>query len=139
MNIAFYGTLRDRDILTLIAGHDIHDKFYGTAAVKGWASMRIQGASYPLLRSDPHSTTIFHLYHDCSEVSWRRLVEYEGEEYGFATMEIAGHSYRVFMAGPDCAASDEAWTLESFQQNLKRRYLSELGSGFPSEAAPQLS
>ncbi len=80
MNLAFYGTLRDPDVLHLIRAGKPDSGFFCSRTVKGWICLRIDGEAYPLLRSDPSATAIFHLYHDCSEVSWRRLIEYEGPE-----------------------------------------------------------
>ena len=126
MNLAFYGTLRDPDILALVTGEDLLSQYRGSLSVQGWACLRIEGEAYPLLRSDPTAITIFHLYHDCSEVSWRRLVNYEGSEYDWIEMEIAGQDYRVFMADPLLPASDEFWDLQTFQTRDKEIYQKEI-------------
>lgn len=126
MNLAFYGTLRDPDILEAIVGKDLESSFYKSISVKGWACLRIEGVAYPLLRSDPAASTIFHLYHECSEVSWRRLLAYEDSEYGWVEMDIEGRTYRVFMADPLLLASDEVWDLKIFQDRDKAIYQLEL-------------
>lgn len=94
--------------------------------MKGWICLRLEGAAYPLLRSEPASTAIFHLYHDCSEVSWRRLVEYEGSEYTWIELQIEGLAYRVFMSEPSLPASSEIWDLETFQRRDKSHYLKDI-------------
>ena len=126
MNLAFYGTLRDPDILRFVIGDELESHFYKIITVQGWACLRIEGEAYPLLRSDPTAATIFHLYHDCSEVSWRRLVAYEGHEYTFREMDIEGRPYRVFMAEPKVSASLEIWSLDTFQSQDKFSYQNEL-------------
>lgn len=130
MNLAFYGTLRDPDILRLVTGDDLLPCYSRSIAVQGWACLRIAGAAYPLLRSDPTASTVFHLYHDCSEVSWRRLLEYEGSEYSWIELAIGERSYRVFMADPCVAASEEIWDLESFQMRDKELYQKEMAAYF---------
>lgn len=126
MNLAFYGTLRDPDILAIVTGEDLVSHYVASLSVQGWACLKIKDEAYPLLRSDPRSSTIFHLYHDCSEVSWRRLVAYEGREYGWTEIAIAGHNYRVFMADPSLASSDEPWDLSTFQVRDKELYQIEI-------------
>ncbi len=128
MNLAFYGTLRDPDILGLVTGEDLLPHYVGSQSVPGWACFRIEGAAYPLLRSDPNASTIFHLYHDCSKAAWRRLLAYEGREYGWTEIEIARQNYRVFMADPSLQASDEPWDLGIFQNRDKEQYQRGLDS-----------
>ena len=128
MNLAFYGTLKDPDILALVTGDDLLSHYAGSISVQGWACPRIEGAAYPLLRSDSTASTAFHLYHDCSELSWRRLLDYEGSEYVWTEIEIAGQIYRVFMADPLLTASDEPWDLQTFQSRDKELYQKEIES-----------
>jgi hypothetical protein len=126
MNLAFYGTLRDPDILNAIVGKDLESSFHKSISVKGWVCLRIEGVPYPLLRSNPTASTVFHLYHDCSEVSWRRLVAYEGSDYDWVDLTIEDSTYRVFMADPLLSASDEIWDLKIFQDRDKAIYQLEL-------------
>lgn len=125
MNLAFYGTLRDPDILRSIVP-ELEGAAFQSITVQGWACLRIEGEAYPLLRSDPSAATIFHLYHDCSEVSWRRLVDYEGSEYFWTAVAIEGQCYRIFMAEPMVKASPELWDLETFQRHYKVSYQKQL-------------
>lgn len=123
MNLAFYGTLRDPDVLKLVMGGTSLNSQATTVAVKGWACLRIEGEAYPLLRSDPDATTTFDLYHDISQESWRRLVDYEGDEYFPGLIEINERSYHVFLAESFVNPSPETWTLELFQTRDKILYL----------------
>ncbi|MBC7661068.1 MAG: hypothetical protein H7249_15325 [Chitinophagaceae bacterium] len=126
MNLAFYGTLRDPDILQRVTKGELESRLFKIITVKGWACLRIEGEAYPLLRSDASACTAFHLYHECSEVSWRRLLAYEGDEYTFTVLTFEGTDYHVFMAEPTVNTSGEHWDFDAFQRLDKVRYLAEL-------------
>ncbi|RZA22076.1 MAG: hypothetical protein EOP10_15895 [Proteobacteria bacterium] len=126
MNLAFYGTLRDRDILHHVVGESLEPYFVETRAVKGWACLRIVDQAYPLLRSDAAAVTTFDLYHETPEDCWRRLVDYEGDEYFPGELSIDGISYTVFLPENDLQPSPEEWSLETFQRRDKTQYLKDL-------------
>lgn len=127
MNIAFYGTLRDPEVLYHVLGSPTLDPYFvKSVTVPGWACLRIEGEAYPLLRSDPKAFTTFDLYHDCPEDTWRRLVDYEGDEYFPSQVTIEGRSYQLFLAHSHVRPSSEIWTLETFQLRDKTRYLRKL-------------
>ncbi|MES2746256.1 MAG: hypothetical protein V4655_12570 [Bdellovibrionota bacterium] len=126
MNLAFYGTLRDRDILQHVMGGALHPYFVETRLVKGWVCLRIVDQAYPLLRSDEAAVTTFDLYHDCPDECWQRLVHYEGDEYFLGELSLDGISYNVFLPNSDLQPSTEEWSLETFQRRDKTQYLKDL-------------
>ena len=132
MNLAFYGTLRDPEILTLIAGEAIRQRFHTVRSVKGWQCLHIEGEAYPLLRREATAHTEFSLYHNCTLEEWQCLAAYEGEEYSWTHIVIDGLEYRVFVAKEHIQASDDSWTLQAFQAHLKQSYLTELADSLRS-------
>lgn len=126
MDLAFYGTLRDTDVLHHVVGDALSPFFKETITAQGWLCLRIEGGAYPLLRSEPHAFTTFDLYHDISEESWRRLAEYEGDEYFPASIPLNERFYTVFLPHEALRASTEEWNLSNFQSCYKSQYLKEL-------------
>lgn len=123
MNLALYGTLRDTDVLNFVLQGAPLGNPPLRATIAGYVCLRIVGESYPLLHSDPLGSTTFDLYHDISQDSWRRLLEYEGEEYFPALIPLNDKEYHVFLAHKHVQASDDLWTLENFQKFDKLSYL----------------
>ncbi len=126
MNLAFYGTLRDPDILALVLGKDLISAHPKVVRIPGYRCERIAGEAYPLLRTDLGESTEFDLYHDVSVEVWRKLQEYEGEEYDHGTLDVGGKSYRVFLAKDSVMGSGEDWDLMQFQNRDKAKYIKEL-------------
>ncbi len=126
MNLAFYGTLRDPDVLASVLGFPLTVQKASEHTLQGFHCERIDGEAYPLLRTDPHRSTVFDLYHDVSEDIWRKLVEYESEDYSYVTLDICNKSYRVFIAKDYIQSTGETWTLEDFQNRYKTSFLKEL-------------
>lgn len=126
MNLAFYGTLRDPEILARAAQEDLTRCYYDTKSVTGWACYYIEGALYPLLLATENQSTPFSLYRDCPESAWHSLQVYEGDEYAWIELEIEGELYRVFVAAPDAKTEYVPWELDVFQQRHKADYMNNL-------------
>lgn len=128
MNLAFYGTLRDPEILARVSGLDLGACYQGTKSVSGWACYHIEGTPYPLLLAARDHSTAFSLYQNCPEAAWQRLVDYEGDEYSWVEIEIDGAHYRVFVAVDGTKTAYVPWDLEAFQAGHKAEYMRSLNA-----------
>lgn len=126
MNLAFYGTLRDPEVLRHVTGRDLDSHFAGTIELSGYECLRIEGEAYPLLRTADQGSTLFDLYHEIPEDSFQRLVAYEGDEYEVEELMISGQCYLVFIARAFVPSSRERWDLSTFQRLYKVDYMRNL-------------
>jgi hypothetical protein len=126
MNLAFYGTLRDPDVLRLAARQDLSRCYRGTKSVAGWACYFIAGEAYPMIIARAGASTLFSLYQNCPESAWEHLLDYEGDDYEWSHLPIRGDDYRVFMPRASLQTDFQTWNLERFQTLHKAAYLGTL-------------
>jgi gamma-glutamylcyclotransferase (GGCT)/AIG2-like uncharacterized protein YtfP len=77
-NLFVYGTLLSKDIWSRIVSEDY---LFDSAVLKGYARKKVKGKNYPGLIEQDGSVVEGKIYYDVSEEDFRKLDEYEGEEY----------------------------------------------------------
>jgi hypothetical protein len=125
-SLAFYGTLRDPDILQWVAGPSILEAYQGTAWLQDWAAYFIEGERFPVALPVRGSRLEVSLYREVNEDCWQRLRAYEGLDYTWGEWLIEHRAYRYFVGKPTLPLSRKLWTLEEFQQQHKAAYLQEM-------------
>lgn len=128
-NWAFYGTLRDLDILEAVVGHDMRAMKSRYFLLHGWAAYHVEGELYPGIRSEAHASLPLTLYQNLAPSIVRRLCAYEGDEYEQDIVLIEGKSFHWFIQKTDTLLSRKIWELEAFQLYEKANYMRSLGMG----------
>lgn len=81
----FYGTLRDADLLALVAGRTLPLRH---ASAPGWRAQPLPGAPYPVLVADPGHAAPGMLAEGVLEAAAARLDAYEGAAYVRRTIRV---------------------------------------------------
>lgn len=81
MRFFFYGTLRDRDLLSLVLGRPVARDALKSATLRDWRRHPARGKTYPILVRERGAETDGDLLDGVSAGEQRRLALYEGEGY----------------------------------------------------------
>lgn len=137
----FFGTLMDREVLSLVLGRPVGADELEPATLRGFRRVRARGASYPVLVPDPQGRVEGRLLRKASPAERARLDAYEGPAYELAPVEIedrAGRKLRAlfYRAVPGrIAPSSEPWELADWQARFKPLYLAQ-GPGLIAAELP---
>lgn len=127
-NLLFYGSLRDPDILTWVAGSNILTQHVGTVTMPGWQAYYVQGELYPILLPMKNAATAVDLYANIPEVCWERIRSYEGDEYELCQWSYQQLEFHYFAPVHVQSASSKVWRLEEFQKRHKEEFLQALSA-----------
>ncbi len=126
--IFIYGTLLDNDILRFVLGRDISLENRINASLHGYAKYTYPGDSFPILQpqldAQAHGAVLLGLTSEDLD----RMNFYEGDEYGFAEVEVVLENGSLCQAHYNKASdeeiiTDESWSLEAWQQTHKATFL----------------
>ncbi len=121
-----YGSLMCPDILARVIGRAVPGE---AARLDGYRRLAVAGEEYPgLVEAAGHSVTGV-LYRDLDAAAWRRLDEFEGEEYERVRVDLllAGRdasSAWVYLFRPEYRHRliDRDWDFEAFRREGKARF-----------------
>lgn len=123
-----YGTLLDRDILSCVLGRHFSEIDVETAYLAERETWTYPQESFPVLQRVSNGEVQGKLLYNMQPEDWRRIDFYEGDEYGFAEVEVERSDGQKVIALLN-SACDEAlatkvpWTLEMWQRAHKRVFL----------------
>lgn len=130
MRFFFYGTLRDRDLLSLVLGRPVARDALKPAVLRDWRRHLARGKSYPIVVRERGAVTQGDVLDGVSAGERRRLTVYEGEGYDlirvFARIDGGETPLGVMMFAPSSKAPpalDEDWSLDAWRQRHKARAL----------------
>lgn len=132
MRLFFYGTLMDRDVLSLVLGRPVAAVSLAPASLRGYRRSRAAGVSYPIVVRDRAAMVDGVAVDRLLEPDVARLSAYEGPGYRLAraTVDIAGAGPRgvqVFVPAADALKPvDGDWSLEEWRANHKDAFLARL-------------
>lgn len=127
MRFFFYGTLRDRDLLSLVLGHPVGRDALRPAVLLDWRRCAARGVTYPILVRERGATTEGDVLDGVSVPERRRLSIYEGEGYRLARVfaTIDGSTPRgtlLFVPSGDAPPPlDQDWSLDEWRARHKAR------------------
>ncbi|SME98096.1 gamma-glutamylcyclotransferase family protein [Pseudobacteriovorax antillogorgiicola] len=125
-NYAFYGTLRDSEVLSLVAGSTILTKFHETFDLSDFGAFFVKGQAYPALRACRGKVAKLSLFRNLSPKEESAIIYFEGDEYHRIAKTIQDCSYQIFMAHESVLIDREEWTLQQFQSLHKASYLENI-------------
>lgn len=97
MQLFFFGSLTDRELLKLVLGHDCAACDFRPARLSGFATNRVKDESYPVLVPAPGLTIAGQIVGGISEADIERIRFFEDDEYSLETVPVEAE------AGPeDC-------------------------------------
>ena len=128
MRFFFYGTLRDRDLLSLVLGRPVARDALRPAVLRDWRRCPARGKTYPILMRERGATTSGDVLDGVSAGEQRRLTIYEGEGYRltrvFATIDGASTPLGVKLFAPSGKAPpalEGEWSLDEWRAQHKAR------------------
>jgi hypothetical protein len=130
MRFFLYGTLRDRDLLSLVLGRPVARDALKPAVLRDWRRHPARGKTYPILARERGAATDGDVLDGVTAAEQRRLAIYEGEGYRlarvFATIEGGASPLGVLMFAPSGKAPpalDGDWSLDDWRARHKMRAL----------------
>ncbi|MBV9836018.1 MAG: gamma-glutamylcyclotransferase [Alphaproteobacteria bacterium] len=130
MRFFFYGTLRDRDLLSLVLGRPVARHALKPALLRDWRRHPARGKTYPILLRERGAATEGDVLDGVSTAEQRRLTIYEGEGYDlirvFATIGSGDTPLGMMMFAPSGKAPpalDGDWSLDDWRIKHKARAL----------------
>ena len=127
----FYGTLLDRDVMSLVLDRRLPPVAFAPALLPGHARRRAKGASYPVVVRAPSSEVPGAVVSGLSARDVARLTAYEGPGYRIVTVDVkaAGGHQAVSIFEPVIGRlqpSRETWDLALWQRRHKRAFVGRL-------------
>lgn len=118
-SLFFFGTLMDRDLLSLVVDRPVAETELTPAHLKGWERVTAADETYPVLVPRAAAVVGGTLF-DASEVDIQRVRFFEDYDYDLQScMPVLAdgtpRSARACFAGSRLKATDKAWTLESWR------------------------
>jgi Gamma-glutamyl cyclotransferase, AIG2-like len=131
MRFFFYGTLLDRDVISLVLGRRVPPQAYVPAALPGHARKRVKGASYPIVVRDPKAEVSGAIVGGLSLRDVDRLAAYEGPRYRIAPLKVrtGGAMTTVSVFEPREERFQQTsgeWDLVAWQRRFKRAFLARV-------------
>ena len=130
MRFFFYGTLRDRDLLSLVLGRPVARDGLKPAVLRDWRRHPARGKTYPILLRERGAVTEGDVLDGVSSAEQRCLALYEGEGYDlirvFATIGDGDTPLGMMMFAPSGKAPpalDGDWSLDEWRIRHKARAL----------------
>ena len=130
MRFFFYGTLRDRDLLSLVLGRPLARDALKPAVLRDWRRHPARGNTYPILTRERGAETEGDVLDGVTAAEQRRLAVYEGDGYRlmrvFAAIEGASSPLGVLIFAPSGKAPpavDGDWSLDDWRVRHKARAL----------------
>ena len=127
----FYGTLLDRDVMSLVLGRRLPPAAFAPALLPGHGRRRAKGASYPVVVRAANSEVPGAVVGGLGARDVARLAAYEGPGYRIVTVGVkaAGRHQTASMFEPVISRlqpSRESWTLAPWQRCHKRAFVDRL-------------
>lgn len=145
----FYGTLRNRDVLEAVLGHDAQGLRFRSARLPDYGLHRLAGTTYPVILPEAGAVAEGILVDGLSEADLDRIWFYEDDaEYGLTTITVDTDNGRVdaqaFIAAMAEARTDGRWSLEEWEAadgglmaEVTRAFMAKMGT-MPHDKAEAL-
>ncbi|QQS12912.1 MAG: gamma-glutamylcyclotransferase [Rhodospirillales bacterium] len=132
MRLFFYGTLMDRDVLSLVLERPVAATPLVPATLRGYRRARASGVSYPIVLRDRAATVDGVVVDRLLDPDVAKLSAYEGAGYRLvrATADVAGAGPRgvqIFVPAPGAFTPVAGeWSLEDWRAKDKDAFLARL-------------
>ena len=129
MDFFFYGTLRDAEVRGRVLARKLPENCIEEAALDGFRAVFVKGKSYPMVVPGEGARAPGLLVRGLGPRDAARLNAFEGVGYQTRTLSVTGErsgrvEARVFVPRAGVAGTDAEWTLESWRESYRARFLS---------------
>ncbi|MDI1283342.1 MAG: gamma-glutamylcyclotransferase [Reyranella sp.] len=131
MRFFVYGTLLDRDVTALVLGRRLPPQAFKPAILSGHARWRAEGATYPVVVSDPRGEVMGAIVGGLSSRDVACLAAYEGPGYQVVPLKVRSQGTLVTVAVFEPVVSrlqpsGDLWDLALWQRRHKRAFVARL-------------
>lgn len=127
MDLFFYGTLMDRDVLGGVVGRPFARDRLKPAILAGWRRARALGQPYPIVLADPAGAVQGVVVNRLGTGDVARLCRYEGDGYDLVPTDVSqdGRTRRVHFFRPGAAFKPDSrpWDFEEWVAEEKAAFL----------------
>jgi hypothetical protein len=130
----FYGTLIDADVRATVLGPTARHRPVEPAVLPGYRRLTMRGCTYPVIVRDARGQVPGVLMRGLSRADFRRLLDYETDEYRAVDAAVLTRSgkrivAKVFVASARAMPSPVPWNAADWQRRFKRALLRRLRAG----------
>lgn len=130
MDLFFYGTLMDRDVLGRVVGRPFGPDRLKPATLAGWRRVRALGKAYPIVLPDPDGRVEGVVVNRLAPGDVTRLCRYEGDGYELVPTEVTqdGRTRRVHFFRPTAVykADPRPWDFAAWVAEEKAAFLNRI-------------
>jgi hypothetical protein len=130
MELFFYGTLMDRDVLGGVVGRPFAQDRLQPATLLGWRRVRALGQPYPIVLPEPAGSVDGVVVDRLGPEDVARLRRYEGEGYDLVPTEVTqeGRSRQVhfFRPGSIYKADPRPWDFAEWLATEKTAFMTRI-------------
>ncbi|MEM6489952.1 MAG: NUDIX domain-containing protein [Pseudomonadota bacterium] len=117
-DLFFFGTLRDRALLSVVVGRTVDADEAPAARLPGHAPWQVAGEAYPILRPDPAAVAEGVVFRPASADEMEAILYYEEAEYGLTQVVVetaAGTRSAAYFAATDkIVPGPGPWSFEAW-------------------------
>lgn len=126
----FYGSLRDKDLLSLVLGRSVDQDMYKGAILKGYKVVRLKNEIYPMLSVIPGGMVTGSLIEGLNENDLARIMFYESVEYRPSEIVVQTNTIgqlraSAFIGSSRALVDTRPWSFENWQVTEKPATLIE--------------
>jgi gamma-glutamylcyclotransferase (GGCT)/AIG2-like uncharacterized protein YtfP len=132
MDVFFYGTLMDADVLALVTGTPKGTFKPELGILRHFEARYVRGECYPALSPYENAIVMGHILEHFPESLWSRVCEYEGRGYKTRQLPVECvktqkiHLCHVFMGNRALVLSPKKWDLATWLKEDKRDFMLRL-------------
>jgi len=128
MDLFFYGTLMDLDVLARVLGRPVAPGILQVATLSGWRRVRAAGEAYPILLADPAGMVEGRLASGLSAEDVARLDRYEGDSYERVEISVSAggkpRAVQIYRPRAHVQADPKPWDFAAWVATEKAGFLS---------------
>lgn len=132
MDLFFYGTLMDLDVLSRVTGRPFTAAQLLPATLAGWRRVRALGEPYPILLPEAGGVVLGVVVQDLSDTDVAKLSHYEGTKYDLveASADLGGtpHPVHFYRPGPAFRADPAPWDFATWLKVEKAAFLERIAA-----------
>lgn len=132
MDLFFYGTLMDRDVLKAVIGRALPPAYTARAVLSGYRRVYKSGANYPILEPAPEQRIEGVVVSALKASDVARLDAFEGLNYRRAIRPVIVSSSQerrdawVYLSNPNVRGTNREWNLRKWTRQYKRTYINHI-------------
>lgn len=128
MDLFFYGTLMDLEVMSRVLGRQMPPDTLQPATLSGWRRVRALDQAYPILLADPAGAVEGRLASGLSAEDVARLDRYEGDGYDRVEISVSAgggpRAVQIYRPRAHVQADPKPWDFAAWVAGEKAGFLS---------------